>query len=180
MFYLEIPETDLFNEKNGEIFTIKKQTLELEHSLKSLAKWESIWKKPFFSKEEMTIEQTLSYIKCMTITPRVNDLVYTHCIKAKDIEAIMLYIKDPMTATTFSKSSQPPSREIITAEIIYYWMIQANVPFECEKWHLERLMTLLEVCSRKNAPPKKMNKKELANRNRSLNAARRAKTGSRG
>ena len=127
----------------------------------------------------MTPEETLSYVHCMVLNPKV-DISTIMCIKEEDLKDIVEYIKDNKTATFFSNREQQHSREIITSELIYYWMIQAQIPFECEKWHISRLLTLIEVCSRKNAPPKKMSKKELMNRNRALNAQRRARTGSRG
>lgn len=180
MYCLEIKEQEFYDYNKEEFVTIKAQTIQLEHSLLSVSKWESKWKKPFFSKEEMTREQTISYIECMTVAPKVDPMVYRLCLTNENINGIMEYIKDPMTATTFSKLNQPPSRKIITSELIYYWMTQAQIPFETEKWHLNRLMTLIEICSRESNPPKKMSQRDLAKRNRSLNAARRAKTGSRG
>ncbi len=123
----------------------------------------------------------MDYIRCMTITPNVNPAVYT-CLSIKDIEAIDAYIQAPMTATTFSEDkSSTRNREIITAEIIYYWMTALQIPFEpCENWHLNRLLTLIRVGSVKNAPQKKMNRKDIMNQNAALNAARRRQLGSRG
>jgi len=179
MYIWHVKEDDLFNPKTETFIHIKEQYIQLEHSLKSVYEWESKWKKPFLSKDEKSLEETIDYIRCMTITPKVNELVYNILTQDK-ITEIYSYINDPMTATTFTKLNKPHSREIITAEIIYYDMIQMQIPFECEKWHLNKLLTLIEVCSRKNAPAKKMSQKEIMARNRSLNKARRAKTGSRG
>ena len=174
---------ELWDEGKGEFIPIpatKEQTLQLEHSLVSLSKWESKWCKPFFSKKDKTIEETIDYIKCMTITPNVPDVVYSNLTK-ENIDRIFKYIDAPMTATVFSKNSQVGnSREIITAEIIYYWMIAQNIPFECQKWHINRLLTLIRVCSIKNAPPKKTSKKEIASQYAALNAERRKQLNSKG
>ena len=149
----------------------KEQTLCLEHSLVSLSKWESKWCKPFLSSEK-TNEAFLDYIKCMTLNHNVSDDVYDR-LTIENIEEIQKYVKAPMTATTFSKEGRNhPSREIVTSELIYYWMISMNIPVEFEKWHINRLITLIRVCSIKNTPPKKHSKREIMNRNAALNAAR--------
>lgn len=180
MLKIEVPEREAFNPETNEFFTIKGQTLTLEHSLVSLSKWESKWETSFLSASQMTREQTIDYIRCMTVTPNVDPAVY-YCLTEENIRQIYEYIAKPMTATTFSKREQKTkSRQIMTAELIYYAMIAYQVPFECQKWHLNRLLTLLHVCEIKNQPPKKMSKKDLASQNRSLNAARRAKLNSRG
>ena len=180
MLYITIPETEGFNNKTQEFITIKEQTLQLEHSLVSLSKWESKWHKSFLNSKKNR-EETLDYIKCMTITQNVNPNVYVG-LTADNIKNIEEYIDDPMTATTFSENPNMPKRnnEIITSELIYYWMITFNIPMECQRWHLNRLLTLIRVCSVKTTPPKKMGKRELMNRNAALNAARRKKLNSRG
>lgn len=180
MLQIVIPETEYFNEVDETFHTIKAQTLQLEHSLLSLAKWESKWCKPFLSKENKTYEETLDYIKCMTINQNVDPLAYK-AITKKQIDEINDYIAAPMTATTFSKEQGGGrSGEIVTNELIYFWMINANIPSEYQKWHLNRLLTLIRVCNVKNQPPKKMSKKALMNRNRELNAARRQQLGTSG
>lgn len=169
-----------WDEKKQEFVEPKVQVLQLEHSLISLSKWESKWCKPFLSSEDKTIEETVDYIKFMTLTPNVNPEVYMHLTRA-NMQEISDYIQAPMTATTFSDSkNQKGKREIITAELIYYWMIALNIPFECQKWHLNKLLTLIKVCNIKNAPPKKMSKKETKNQYEALNAARRKKLNSKG
>lgn len=177
MLTLIIPETELYDEIRNEFTYIKQQKLTLEHSLVSLSKWESKWHKPFLSKEEKTLDETIDYIKCMTVNS-VDPIVYS-CINSSMIHEINQYIEDPMTATTI-KDSGPPNREIITSEIIYYWMVALQIPFECQKWHLNRLLMLIKVCNVKNKPAKKMSKRDIMSRNASLNAARRQALHTRG
>ena len=180
MLQITIPGIELWDESR-EIFTqTKEQTLQLEHSLVSLSKWESKWGKAFLSKQEKTYEETIDYIKCMTITQNVDPNVYNHLPKSI-IDKITEYIEAPMTATYFSKEqSSGNSREQVTSELIYYWMIALNIPFECQKWHLNRLLTLIRVCNIKNQPPKKMSKRAIMSRNAALNAARRNQLNTRG
>ena len=181
MLQITIPGEELFDEDKQEFITLKEQTLQLEHSLISLSKWESKWCKVFLSKQEKTFEETIDYIKCMTLTPNVSPDVYSRLTPAnfKEIED---YIAAPMTATYFSKdrSGGRSSGEQTTSELIYYWMIALNIPFECQKWHLNRLITLIRVCNIKNQPPKKMSKKDIASRNAALNAARRKQLNTKG
>lgn len=180
MLTIIIPETELFDDNKQEFMTLKPVTLQLEHSLVSVSKWESKWNKPFLSKEDKTAEETLDYIKCMTITQNVPDITFKR-LTNKNIQDINKYIEAPMTATTFSNfGNSAPSREIVTSELIYYWMIALNIPLKCEKWHLNRLLTLIRVCNVKNSPPKKMSSKEIMSRNAALNAARRKKLNSKG
>ena len=179
MLKITIPATEMFDDRTQEFITYKEQSLQLEHSLVSISKWESRWHKPFLSKEEKTYSQTIDYIKCMTITQNVDPEVYNRLTNS-NIQDINNYIDDSMTATTFSNKSQSQSREIVTSELIYYWMIALNIPMECQRWHINRLLTLIRVCEVKQTPPKKMSKREIASRNASLNAARRNKLGSKG
>jgi hypothetical protein len=180
MLQITIPAVELWDERKQEFVTTKEQTLQLEHSLVSLSKWESKWCKPFLSKQEKTFEETLDYIKCMTITQNVDPEVYNY-LTNENIEEIKKYIEAPMTATYFSDDKTvKSSREQITAELIYYWMIALNIPFECQKWHLNRLLTLIKVCNIKNQPPKKRSKKEIMSRNAALNAARRKQLNTKG
>ena len=180
MLRITIPATELWDEKREEFITVaKEQTLQLEHSLVSISKWESNWCKPFMSKEAKTLEETIDYIKCMTITQNVSDETYDRLTNS-NIDKVSKYISAPMTATTFHNSNQGTSREIITSELIYYWMISMNIPMECQKWHLNRLLTLIRVCNVKNSPPKKMSKGDIMRRNAALNAARRKQLNSKG
>ncbi len=157
----------------------KAYELQLEHSLVSISKWESKWCKSFLSSEKSS-EEFLDYIKCMTLTPHVPDDVYDR-LTTENVNAISEYVNAPMTATTFSENGpKKPSREIITSELIYYWMVALNIPFECQKWHIKRLLTLIRVCEIKNSPPKKQSKREIMSRNAALNAARRKHLNSKG
>ena len=181
MLQITIPSRDdLWDESKGEFVTSKEQKLVLEHSLVSLSKWESKWCKPFLSKQEKTTEETIDYIRCMTLTQNVDPEVYNF-LTEDNIRDVNAYIEAPMTATWFSNSNTgKQNREQITAELVYYWMIALNIPFECQKWHLNRLLTLIRVCEVKNSPPKKMSRRELLNRNAALNAARRKQLNSKG
>lgn len=176
-----IPEQ--WDEIKEEFISAVCRTIQLEHSLVSLSKWESKWHKPFLSKVEKTAEETEDYIKCMTITQNVDPEIYKH-LSSENIRSVNEYIKDPMTATWFSEDKTKPkgrnSGEQVTAEIIYYWMVTLNIPLECQKWHLNRLLTLIRVCNIKNQPPKKMSKKEVMARQAALNAARRKQFNSKG
>ena len=181
MLTLEIPGGELFNDETQTFIKTKKETLQLEHSLVSLSKWESKWLKPFLSTDNKTTDETIDYIRCMTITQNVHPDVYTN-IPNEAFEQIEEYINAKMTATWFGdKAETKKNKEVITAEIIYFWMIAQNIPFECQKWHLNRLLTLVRVCNIKNTPPKKQgrNKEALSNRN-ALNQARRAQLNTKG
>lgn len=180
MLRITIPAVEQWNEIKQEFVFTKEQTLSLEHSLVSLSKWESKWCKPFLTKQEKTFEETLDYIKFMTLTQNVDPEVYNYLTNG-NINEINEYIEAPMTATYFSdEKTSKTSREQVTAELIYYWMIALNIPFECQKWHLNRLITLIKVCNIKNQPPKKRNKKDIMSRNAALNAARRKQLNTKG
>lgn len=182
MLELVIPNREVYDEESGRIIEIQGATLKLEHSLVSLSKWESKWNKPFLSNENKTLEETKDYIRFMTITQNVDPLIYEY-LDSGIIEKVNEYIGASMTATTFSDKNiggSKTNREIITAEIIYYWMITFNIPVEFQKWHLNRLLTLVKVCSIKNNPGKKMSPNEIRSRNASLNAARRKAMNSKG
>lgn len=180
MLEITIPDTELFDDSKQEFIHVKEQTLRLEHSLVSLAKWESKWHKSFINNQQPTREESLDYIKCMTLTQNVDPNVY-NCITNKHISEVNKYIEDPMTATVINDpNNKGNNREQITAEIIYYWMIALNIPVEFQKWHLNRLLTLIRVCNIKNTPPKKMSRAEIMRRNTELNAARRKQLNSKG
>lgn len=172
MLTIIVPDVERFDESTSEFSIVKGTKLTMEHSLISLSKWESKWCKPFLTKTEKTIEETIDYIICMTITQNVNPMVF-QVLESSVVDKVNAYIDQPMTATVISQKQSKGSREIVTAELIYYWMIALNIPFECQKWHLNRLLTLINVCSIKNTPPKKMSQRELMRRNTELNASRR-------
>ncbi len=181
MLKITVPEMELWDERKEEFVTIKKQTLALEHSLVSLSKWESKWCKPFVSKQDKTHEEIIDYIKCMTLTQNVDDNVYSY-MTPENIKKVNEYIDAPMTATWFSESKGKSGNggKQVTSELIYYWMIALNIPFECQKWHLNRLLTLIRVCNEENKPAKKMSTKDVMDRNAALNAARRKQFHSKG
>jgi len=172
MLQITIPATELWNEIANEFVQKKEQVLQLEHSLVSLSKWESKWCKPFLSRTPKTYEETIDYIRCMTINQNVDFDIYNG-ITNDIMNQVSQYIEAPMTATTFSNEKKVINNDIITAEIIYYWMVALNIPFECQKWHLNRLLTLINVCNIKNQPKKKTSKRDIYSRNAALNAARR-------
>lgn len=172
MLELKIEGTELYDEASNMFIEVKPVVLRLEHSLVSVSKWESKWKIPFLSLGDKTAEQTLDYIRCMTVSQNVDPLVYK-CLTKKHIDAVNEYVSDEKTATTFHERSARPNRQVVTSELIYFWMSQYNIPIECQKWHLSRLMTLIRIASIKNAPEDKMSKSAIFSQNRALNAARR-------
>ena len=173
MLQVVIPGREFFDPRTNEFITINETKLVLEHSLVSVSKWEAKWKKPFIGRTAKTHEESIDYIRCMTITQNVDPIVYS-AIPDDVFDTVNAYTDDPMTATWFNSNDKgKPNREVITSEIVYYWMIAMNIPPEYQKWHFNRLLTLIRVCNVKNAPKKKMSKKEILKRNRELNAARR-------
>lgn len=180
MLKIVVPETEVWDEKKNEFFISKSCELQLEHSLVSVSKWESKWTRAFLSKVQKTREETLDYIRCMTITQNVDEYVY-RCLTDANITQITNYINQPMTAVHFLEDENTSgSRQSITSDLIYSWMIALNIPFECQKWHLNRLLTLIRVCNMQNKPKRKRSSKDLAQRNAALNAARRQKYNSKG
>ena len=178
MLEIKVPETEMYDEELGEFITAKAQTLKLEHSLVSISKWESKWHKPFLSTDNRSPVELLDYVRCMTINP-VDQVTYS-CLTRENLNEIEEYINNPMTATTVKEIPGRRNGEIVTSELIYYWMVALEIPFECEKWHLNRLLTLIKVCNAKNQPAKKMSKRDIFNQNRMLNAARRQRLHTRG
>lgn len=181
MLKIVVKGGEVYNEETSEISFTKDTVLQLEHSLISLAKWESKWHKPFLEDmDKRTPEEDLDYIRCMTITQNVDPSVYER-LSIDNMLEIRSYLDDKMTATWISDKQGPKSKQKkVTAELIYYWMISLQIPFECEKWHLNRLLTLIRVCNVENAPKKKMKKGDIYKQNRALNEARRKSMGSRG
>lgn len=179
MLELIIPAYELFNEETQEFINKPERILKLEHSLVSISKWEAKWNKPFLSNKKKTFDEVVDYIKCMTINQGIPDSAYL-CLTEEQYAEINRYIVAPMTATTIQEEQGEKSREIITSEIIYYYMIACNIPMECQRWHLNRLMTLIKVCNIKNQPPKKRSMREVMQSNTALNAARKKKLNTKG
>lgn len=180
MLQITIPATEQWDEKNQVFVKTDEQVLRLEHSLVSLHKWESKWHKSFLFTKEKTYEETLDYIKCMTLTQNVNPDVY-YCLTNENITQINEYIADPMTATyIYEDEKKGINRDKVTAELIYYWMISLEIPFECQKWHLNQLLALIKVCNVKNNPKKKMSNRDILSRNKALNEARKKSMHTRG
>lgn len=181
MLQIEVKGTMLYDEATNKVVTVKGQTLQLEHSLVSISKWESKWHKPFLNNNDMTPEMNIDYVRCMTLTQHVNPDIYNY-LTVEDMQKIREYIDDPMTATWFRNMNKRPTRDVITNEIVYYWMDTFGIPYDpCQKWHFNRLMTLIRVHDEKSAPgKKKMSRRQAAAQYRDLNAMRRARMGTRG
>jgi len=180
MITIVIPSSEQWDDLKKEFVYTKAYSLTLEHSLVSIAKWESKWGKAFLTKNTKTFEETMDYIECMTITQNVDPKVYQY-LTVKNIEDINAYIGSPMTATYFSDNDPGKiNNEQVTAELIYYWMISLNIPLECQKWHLNRLTTLIKVCNIKSTPPKKRSKRDIMSRNSAINAARKKQLNTKG
>lgn len=180
MLRIEIPEREYFDERTERFGTIKATTLYLEHSLISISKWEAKWHLPFFDSDK-TNEQTLDYIRCMILNREIDEKTYyVNLLTSDDIKKINDYINDPMTATLITDDGKRGRNQKVTSELIYYWMIQFNIPAEFEKWHINRLIMLIRVCGEENKPKKKMSRKEIMAQNKALNAARKARLNTRG
>ena len=174
MLVIHIPAGEYWDEVNETFLFTKEATLRLEHSLISISKWEAKWCIPFFDSKK-TPEQLMDYVRCMSLDSNVDDDVFLR-LTPSNIKAINDYIAAPMTATTIRESrNAKSSNEFVTSELIYYWMIEFNIPVSFEKWHLNRLMMLIRVCSEKAKPAKKMSRREVLEQYRAVNAARRAK-----
>lgn len=182
MLVIEIPEQELFDRETREFYLVKAQKLRLEHSLISASLWESKWKRCFLEQPPKELDEIISYIECMLIDKNVDPKAINAMTQA-DVQKVMNYISDSMTATTINPKKDGKSngkREIMTTEVIYAYMAGYSIPFTCEKWHLNRLIMLIQVCSELNKTPEKMSKNDIYRQNRSLNAARRAKLHSKG
>lgn len=174
MLTITVPAREIYDERTNRFFTVKEQTLKLEHSLVSISKWESKWEKSYLESNDKTDEEVIDYIRCMTLTQNVDPNVY-YCLTRDNVNAIANYINAKRSATYLPEQKEGRSsvRDKVTSELIYYWMVALQIPFEAEKWHLNRLLTLIQICNIKNNPGKKMSKSEILNRNRALNKARR-------
>lgn len=185
MLRIIVPGVEQYDPIQNLFYTTKETALTLEHSLVSISKWESKWKRPFISNTKgFTREELRDYVRCMTLTQNVDPLVYSALTK-DNYECILKYMEDPMTATVINEKNIPKggpgAGKAVTSELVYYWMTALNIPFDpCQKWHFNRLMTLIRVASIEQQPPKKMSKRDVMSQNKSLNAARRARLHSRG
>jgi len=182
MLQLVIPDLEFWNPKTEEFLYEKGCTIQLEHSLVSISKWEAKYHKAFLGKQEKTNAELIDYIRFMTITQNVPQKVYTH-LKKKEFDIINAYIDNPMSAVKFFDEEAGNSSDTVTSELIYYWMIALNIPFECQKWHLNRLLSLIRVCNMKNRAASKSGKrsqKDILRQNAALNAERRKKLNSKG
>lgn len=182
MLTIILPATESYDEVLEQFVYSEEVVLELEHSLVSLSKWESKFRKPFLGKEKKTDEEVIFYIEAMTVSSNFSKEVYNR-LTIKDVEEINAYISSTESATTFSDAHErrgPGRAEVITSELVYYWMTVYNIPFECQHWHLNRLFSLLRICNIKNSKEKKMSRSAAAAQQRSLNAQRRAQLGTSG
>lgn len=175
MLEIKIEGGELYDDNTWEFIQIKPQILKLEHSLLSVSKWESKWHKALLE-DEKTNEETLDYIRCMTIN-QVDPMVYFF-LSEDNIKEIQDYVNNPMTASTITdRSPGGKPRRRITSELIYYWMVALQIPFECEKWHLNRLLTLINITYIMNKPEKenRMSPGETFERMKIMNEANRKK-----
>lgn len=181
MLELRVPGMEYYDESRNLFVKVEPATITLEHSLLSISKWEAKWHKPYLVKENKTLKEIVDYIRCMTLTQNVNPMLYNNLTES-NMQAIIDYIEDPMTATTITDLSKSKSgrTQIVTSELIYYWMIAYGIPFECQKWHINRLLMLIRICNIKNQPDKKMPTREWINMQQELNAKRRAALNSKG
>lgn len=180
MLKIIVPKTELFNDRTMEFYTVPETVLTLEHSLLSISKWECLYKKSFFTKTEKTMDELNDYIKCMTLNSPVDDRVYA-CLTRDNYKAIGEYLKDPMTARKKYKPREQKKSQFTTSEDIYFNMIMNGIPFECQKWHFNRLMALIDYCNiHGDTSGKMMTKKQQAEMYRDLNASRRAALHSKG
>lgn len=182
MLKLELFEQELYDEERKEFTSTESITLYLEHSLVSMAKWEQRFLKPFLGADEKTKEETYGYVEAMILNEDYPSNVLDF-LELEHVSKINDYIDSPATATTFADLAPkrgPKNTQVITSELIYYWMVSYTIPFECETWHVNRLFALIRICSMKNSKPSKMSKSEIAARNRALNEERKAKLGTTG
>lgn len=181
MLSLVVPAMELYDSEREEFVYTKPVSFEIEHCLLAMSRWESKWKKPFLSPDEKTSDEVIDYIRCMTMSDNVPDDVYNR-LPYDVIEQINDYVDAPHSATTIrnQEGSGRVRNEIVTTEVIYYWMTAFGIPFECETWNLDRLLKLIEICLIKSQPAKKMPKAQVRQMYDSLNKARRSKLHSKG
>lgn len=179
MLVITIPAVDYYDDKAKRFVSAEAFTIKLEHSLASISKWESITLKPFLTDTPKTPEELLTYIQAMSEEEIPPEILKN--LSQENVEAINGLINDKKTATWFRESSnRSKSSEIVTSELIYYYMSSYGIPYEAQYWHFNRLLTLIRVFNEKNAPQKKMGRRELADQRRQLNAARQKASGTTG
>ena len=180
MLEIRVPGQEYFDAKSNEFRSVKGCTLRLEHSLVSVSKWEAKWCKVFLSETPKTEEENFDYVRCMCLDEPEDPSVF-YCLTKENIAAVNEYISSPMSATFFrEEKASKKSREPVTSELMYYWLVTLQIPFEVQYWHLNRLLTLVRICNMKNRPPKKSSTRDIMSRNAALNAARRKASGSKG
>ncbi len=183
MITITVPKGEVFDSENEIFWRVSKETtLQLEHSLISLQKWEARWHIPFLTKKPKTLEQTIDYVRCMCLTSNVKEDVF-YCIPKSEMDRIADYIKDPMTATTITRRGPKgvaKKQKIVTAEVIYYWMIALNIPSEYKKWHLNQLLMLIQVINAEEAPKTKRKPHEVMNDYRAINEANKKRFNTKG
>lgn len=174
---LHVPKRELYDNTTGEFSYLPAVSLELEHSLLSISKWESRWKKSFLNTEKLEGEEFIDYIRCMTLKP-VNAEVYLR-LTNRNLAAANAYISDPMSATTFTdkRTNKPVNKKKrVTSEEIYSWLVRYQIPWEAQKWNFNRLMNLLRICEINNDPKSnKMSMKDTYADYKAINAANRAR-----
>ncbi len=175
MLKIIVPAGELFDPKTETFIYTKPVELVLEHSLVAISKWESKWEIPFLN-TELTIEQFVDYVRCMTITQNVDPNVYL-TMNQTVMNRIRAYMDAKMSAAVIHSDRQNnrSSTKFITADLIYYWMVALQIPFECQKWHINRLLMLIRIAEIEQNPNKKLSKAESAKKSQAINAARRAK-----
>ena len=178
MLQIVVPARELWDEINERFVNVKETKLTLEHSLVSISKWEAKWHKSFFS-DDKTQEMMIDYIRDMTLTQNVDPNIYNY-LSDENLMDIRKYMEDSRTATKFFNEQKSSRREVITSELVYFWMVHWGIPFECQKWHINRLLTLIRICGIKNQPQKKMSQREVLGQYASINAARKKKYNTRG
>lgn len=176
MLTVTIPSSQLWDERTETFLYTKETTLSLEHSLVSISKWESKHHKAFLSERtqsSLTADEFIDYVRCMTMTQNVDPQIYLHLTR-ENLRAIRDYMNAPMTATHFPNTthSGKGGGDVKTSEVIYYEMIILGIPFECQKWHVNRLLTLINVCSRKSGKSPRMSRQDVMRNNARINAER--------
>lgn len=180
MLTITVCLTEGFDEQTNTFVEWETVVLNLEHSLVSLSKWESSFEKPFLGKGEKSVEETLGYIEAMCLTPEIPPEVFQK-LSQQNFDDINAYISKKMSASWVNEQGpQRANRQVVTSELIYYWMSQLGIPIECETWHLNRLLMLIKISNEMNKPAKKMSRRDIAQRNTALNAQRKAALGTRG